>query len=86
MNTNKERLEVAIIGGGPGGLSASIALSRLPFVDWHLYEKRPEFSEIGGGFSLQPQTWKLLERMGAATNLASEDYFRSPDGLVEQRR
>ncbi|KAF5005897.1 hypothetical protein FDECE_7655, partial [Fusarium decemcellulare] len=28
------RLRVAIIGGGPGGLGAAIALSKLSFVDW----------------------------------------------------
>lgn len=83
---DEEKLQVAIIGGGPGGLGASIALSSLPFVDWNLYEKRPKLSEIGGGFSIQPQTWAMLERMGVSKNITNKDHFRSPEGLVEQRR
>ncbi|KFA80163.1 hypothetical protein S40288_08424 [Stachybotrys chartarum IBT 40288] len=83
---NEKRLKIAIIGGGPAGLGAAIELAKLPFTDWKLYEKRPQLSEIGGGFSLQPQTWRLLERNGVARSLSADDYFRSADGHVEQRR
>lgn len=79
-------VKVAIIGGGPGGLGAAIELAKLPFINWDLYEKRSKFSEIGGGLTLQPQTWRLLEHNGAAGNIAANDYFRSTDGYVEQRR
>ncbi|KAH7176447.1 hypothetical protein EDB81DRAFT_897767 [Dactylonectria macrodidyma] len=79
-------LKVAIIGGGPGGLGAAIALSRLPFVDWALYEKKPAISETGGGISLQQHTWRLLEWNGAAKNIKPEDFFRSPEGLGGQHR
>ncbi|KAK1496462.1 hypothetical protein CCUS01_02809 [Colletotrichum cuscutae] len=83
---DEKQLKVAIIGGGPGGLGAAIELSRLPFVTWDLYEKRERFSEIGGGFTLQPQTWRLLQSTGVAENITENDYFRSTDGFVEQRR
>ncbi|KAH6956557.1 hypothetical protein HG530_002016 [Fusarium avenaceum] len=79
-------IRVAIIGGGPGGLGAAIALARLPFVDWTLYEKKPEISETGGGISLQPHTWKMLEYYGAAKNIKPEDLFRSSDGVSGQQR
>lgn len=82
----ERRLQVAIIGGGPGGLGAAIELSKLPFVDWDLYEKKPEISETGGGISLQPQTWRLLEYNGAAENIHKKDFYRSADRLIEQRR
>ncbi|OBT66966.1 hypothetical protein VE03_04218 [Pseudogymnoascus sp. 23342-1-I1] len=83
---SEKRLKVAIIGGGPGGLGAAIELAKLPFIDWDLYEKRPKFSEIGGGFTLQPQTWKLLEHNGTANNINAKDYYRSAEGQIEQRR
>lgn len=75
-----------MVGGGPGGLSAAIELSRLPFVDWNLYEKKSEISETGGGISLQPHTWRLLERNGTARHISEGDFFRHHDGLIEQRR
>jgi salicylate hydroxylase len=79
-------LKVAIIGGGPGGLGVALELARLSFVDWKLYEKKPEISETGGGIALQPHTWRLLERNGAAQNIGAQDIFRAVGGRREQRR
>ncbi|QPC71963.1 hypothetical protein HYE68_002715 [Fusarium pseudograminearum] len=84
--SKEPRLKVAIIGAGPGGLGAAIEFAKLPFVDWELYEKRSLISEIGGGFTIQPQTWRLLEHNGAADNISSEDFFRPAQGQIEQRR
>ena len=80
------RLKVAIIGGGPAGLGAAIALARLPFVDWILYEKKSEISETGGGITLQRHTWKMLEWNGAAKNIHPDDFFRSSNGVSGQFR
>ncbi|KAF7560557.1 hypothetical protein G7046_g3602 [Stylonectria norvegica] len=79
-------LKVAIIGGGPGGLGAAISLAALPFVDWTLYEKKPQISETGGGISLQRHTWRMLELNGAAKNIRPEDFFRAADGVSGQSR
>ncbi|KAK3899284.1 hypothetical protein C8A05DRAFT_37106 [Staphylotrichum tortipilum] len=81
-----KRLKVAIIGGGPAGLGAALELARLPFVDWRLYEKKQQISETGGGISLQPQTWRLLEHNGAARNIFPGDFFRPAGRQREQRR
>jgi salicylate hydroxylase len=83
---SKKRLKVAIIGGGPGGLGAAIELAKLPFVNWELYEKKPQISEMGGGISLQPNTWRLLEYNGTAENINAKDFYRPADGQIEQRR
>ncbi len=83
---SEKRHKVAIVGGGPSGLGAAIELAKLPFVDWDLYEKRSRISEIGGGFTLQPQTWTLLEHNDAAKNINAKDYYRSAEGEIEQRR
>jgi len=78
----RSSLKVAIIGGGPGGLGAAIALGKLPFVDWTLYEKKPGISETGGGISLQRNTWRMLEWNGAAKHITADDYDRSPEKLT----
>lgn len=82
----RKTLKVAIIGGGPGGFGAALELARLPFVEWKLYEKKPEISEVGGGIALQPHTWRLLEHNGAAQNIGAQDMFCAVDGQREQRR
>lgn len=82
----RPKIKVAIIGGGPGGLAAAIELGKLSFVQWILYEKKPEISETGGGISLQPHTWRMLERLGAARNIVPEDYGRPSDGHAVQHR
>ncbi|KAF0323347.1 salicylate hydroxylase [Colletotrichum asianum] len=79
-------LKVAIIGGGPGGLGAAIEFGKLNYVDWTLYEKKPEISETGGGISLQRHTWRLLELIGAAKNVDPNDFFRAEDGTSGQKR
>ncbi|EQB45223.1 hypothetical protein CGLO_15923 [Colletotrichum gloeosporioides Cg-14] len=73
-------LKVAIIGGGPGGLSAAIEFQKLSFVRWTLYEKKPAISETGAGVSLQRNTWRLLEFNGVAKHFSKEDFFRCQDG------
>ncbi|TVY93395.1 Salicylate hydroxylase [Lachnellula willkommii] len=83
---NGARLRVAIIGGGPAGLGAAIEFAKLPFVDWNLYEQATEIREIGAGISVQPTTWRLLEHLGAAGNLKSDDFYRAPDGHSVQHR
>ena len=80
------KLKAAIIGGGPAGLAAAIELSKRPFIDWKLYEKKPEISEIGNGISIQRNTWRMLEHMGAAQHLSAVDLFRPADGHANQAR
>lgn len=86
VGESDRRLKVAIIGGGPGGLSAAIELSNLSFVEYNLYEKKSEISETGGGISLQPHTWRLLEHNGSACEFTNSDYFRAANEEIEQRR
>lgn len=73
-------MKVAIIGAGPAVLAAAIELSKLPFVQWTLYEKSETVKEIGAGISIQLNTWRMLEVMGAADALRASDHFRPEDG------
>ena len=45
-------LRLAIIGGGPGGLGAAIALSSLPNIEITIYEQATELREIGAGIRI----------------------------------
>ncbi|QKX58373.1 uncharacterized protein TRUGW13939_05495 [Talaromyces rugulosus] len=62
-------LRIAIIGGGPAGLGAAIALSALPNVRITLYEKARELREVGAGISIGYNCWKVLELLGAAEDV-----------------
>ncbi|BDD55826.1 hypothetical protein MPDQ_004901 [Monascus purpureus] len=65
-------LRIAIIGGGPAGLGAAIALSSLslsnPAVDVQLtiYEKAKVLREVGAGINIGYNGWRVLELLGAA--------------------
>lgn len=82
----QKKLKVAIIGGGPAGLAAAIELERRPFIEWKLYEKKPSISELGTGLSIQRNTWRMLELLGAADHIGAEDFFRPDDQHYVQHR
>lgn len=84
--SGQARLRVAIIGAGPAGLGAAIEFAKLPFIEWKLYEQASEIREIGAGLSIQPSTWRLLERLGAAQNLKPHDIYRAADDHSVQHR
>ena len=55
---------VAIIGGGIGGLTAAIALSRAG-IEVAVYEAAAELREIGAGVALYPNAMRVLRAIGA---------------------
>lgn len=59
-------LRVAIVGGGPAGLGAAIAISKLPNVRVDIYEKATELREVGAGIRIGYNAWKVLGLLGAA--------------------
>lgn len=79
-------LDVAIIGAGPAGLAAAIEFAKLPFVRWRLYEQATAIREIGAGISIQRNTWRILDVLGASKNFDPKDFFRASDGHAVQHR
>ena len=57
------RLQVAVIGGGIGGLSAALAMLKAG-CDVHVYEQAAKFGEIGAGLQISPNASRLLHRLG----------------------
>ena len=65
------KLRVAIVGGGPGGLATAIALSKIPDVQVHIYEKDKILREVGAGINIGANSWNVLELLGVADSLVS---------------
>ena len=67
--TPPETLRVAIIGAGPAGLGAAIALSKLTNIQVDIYEKATELREVGAGIRIGYNCWKVLGLLGAANKV-----------------
>jgi 3-hydroxybenzoate 6-monooxygenase len=55
--------DVVVVGGGIGGLSAALALSRTGR-QVHVLERAPTFAEIGAGLQLGPNATRVLAALG----------------------
>lgn len=64
-----ERLRVAIVGGGIGGLAAANALVRRGAAVT-VFEQAAELGEVGAGVMITPNSVRLLGRMGFGPDLA----------------
>jgi 2-polyprenyl-6-methoxyphenol hydroxylase-like FAD-dependent oxidoreductase len=64
-------MEIAIVGGGIGGLSAAIALARRGFAAT-VYEAAPELREVGAGIWMPPNAMQVFTRLGVADAIARE--------------
>ena len=58
-----DRLRVAIVGGGIGGLAAANALSQRG-IDVCVYEQAERLAEVGAGLGLAPNGMRILRRLG----------------------
>ncbi|KAI9659521.1 MAG: hypothetical protein M1821_001780 [Bathelium mastoideum] len=67
---NTKPLNVAVIGGGIGGLCMAIGLLHHPHIRVQIYEAAHKFSEIGAGVSFGPNAQKALRLIGDSTEQA----------------
>jgi 2-polyprenyl-6-methoxyphenol hydroxylase-like FAD-dependent oxidoreductase len=56
---------VIIVGGGPGGLAAAVALQKVG-ISATVFERAPELKEVGAGLSLWSNATTALSRIGLA--------------------
>ena len=66
-------IEVAVIGGGMGGLCTAIGLLKHPNLKVQIYEAAHHFSEIGAGVAFGPNAQRALRLIGNSTE---EAYLR----------
>ncbi|OAX37334.1 FAD/NAD(P)-binding domain-containing protein [Rhizopogon vinicolor AM-OR11-026] len=58
------RFRVAICGGGVGGLTLAVSLSRYPDIIVDVYEAAQSFREVGAGVGIWPRSFKVLQKLG----------------------
>lgn len=63
-------MNVAVVGGGIGGLAAANALLRRG-IEVDVYEQADQLGEIGAGVFITPNSLRLLARMGLADAITS---------------
>jgi salicylate hydroxylase len=73
------RLRIAVVGAGPAGLGALIALSKIEGVDVQAYEAARELREVGAVRSLFSAVFTTLADLARDTgDLASLEHLDSP--------
>ena len=78
-------LQVAIVGGGIGGLTAANALRRYN-IEVRIYEQAAALTEVGAGFALQPNGIRVLRQLGFGDDVERrgarwvDPQFRHADG------
>jgi salicylate hydroxylase len=70
MSSDPERLRVAVVGAGIGGLTAALFLRRAG-LDVTVYEQAAELAEVGAGIVVAPNMVRLLHKLGLGDELAS---------------
>jgi salicylate hydroxylase len=66
--------EILIIGGGIGGVASALALARRG-ISSQVFEKAPEFGEIGYGIQQGPNAYRMLDWLGVMKDLEPQAVF-----------
>lgn len=73
-----QNARVAIIGGGMGGLTAAIALTKIAGVQVTVFEQAGQLGEVGAGVTVAPNAARVLDRLGVLEGIRSVGAV--PDG------
>ncbi len=64
----RQKLSIAIVGAGMGGLAVAATLRRVGF-DARVYEQAVRFARIGAGIQMMPNSMKVLRGIGVVERL-----------------
>jgi salicylate hydroxylase len=78
MSVSANQAPILVVGGGIGGLSTALALSRKG-IPVQVLEQAPEFMEIGAGIQLGPNVFRMFEVLGLTGQMFHWCAF--PEGL-----
>jgi salicylate hydroxylase len=57
-------VRIAIVGGGMGGLTAAIALTRIAGIRPTVFEQAGQLGDVGAGVTVAPNAARILDRLG----------------------
>ena len=69
---------IAIIGGGMGGLTAAIALTKIAGAQVTVFEQASKLGEVGAGVTVAPNAQRVLEQLGVLERIRNAGAV--PDG------
>lgn len=69
---------IAIIGGGMGGLTAAIALTRIAGVEVTVFEQARKLGDVGAGVTVAPNGQRVLDKLGVLDQVKRAG--ATPDG------
>ena len=69
----RERLQIAVIGAGMGGLTAAATLRQAGF-SVTVYEQARQITRIGAGIQMMPNSMKVLRRIGIETRVRDTSF------------
>jgi salicylate hydroxylase len=78
--TKSKPIEVAVIGGGFGGLAVAIGLQKYPHINVQVYEAADKFAEIGAGVVLGPNSQRAMEYIDPRIKAGYEKRAAYTDG------
>jgi len=64
-------VQIAIIGGGIGGLTAALSLRQSGF-EPHVFEQAPALLDVGAAIAIWPNAMRVLERLQLANQILAE--------------
>jgi salicylate hydroxylase len=70
---------IALVGGGIGGLTAALALSRAGF-EAHIFEQADRLREVGAGIGLSPNALTVLRALGVNEKIRRDGFV--PEAIV----
>jgi salicylate hydroxylase len=81
--SNPPKPDIAIVGGGIGGLALGISLARHG-VSFHIYEAASQFSEIGAGVGFSPNARQAMQMIDPRIKRAYDRHAASNFGAAQK--
>ncbi len=82
MSSSFADKKIVVIGGGLGGMAFLNAAVYAGLENIHLYERAPEFSEVGAGVSLTQNANRIIDAYGLGPSMLWKSSHHPPVYMV----